>query len=111
MELTGGAERRARGDHAARACEARIDLTITDEDPLAQAFVIISAVAVSGGAAILHGGRAHGAARGGNENSSCLRAGAKLMTLLGKRDGRSCDQVSRAIACVGVRGYKVAAGR
>ena len=33
------------------------------------------------------------------------------MTLLGKRDGRSCDQVSRAIARVGVRGYKVAAGR
>jgi hypothetical protein len=33
------------------------------------------------------------------------------MTLLGKRDSRSRDQVSRAIACAGVRGYKVAAGR
>jgi len=40
-----------------------------------------------------------------------VRSGAKLMTLLRKRDGRSCDQVSRAIACVGARGYKVAAGR
>ena len=32
------------------------------------------------------------------------------MTFLGKRDGRSCDQVPRAIAW-GASGYKVAAGR
>ena len=43
MKLTGGALRRLRAitppDH-----EARIDLTITDEGPMAQALVIISAV-------------------------------------------------------------------
>jgi len=29
--------------------EARIDLTITDEGPMAHAFVVISAVAIAGG--------------------------------------------------------------
>ncbi|MCK0208622.1 holo-ACP synthase [Starkeya koreensis] len=48
MELTGGA--RARLDAITPpGCEARIDLTITDDGPLAQAFVIISAVAKTGG--------------------------------------------------------------
>ena len=43
MKLTGGAaERLVR--LTPPGCEARIDLTITDEYPLAQAFVIISAV-------------------------------------------------------------------
>ncbi|QFR32273.1 holo-ACP synthase [Ancylobacter sp. TS-1] len=48
MELTGGA--RARLDAITPAgFEARIDLTITDDGPLAQAFVIISAVPGSHG--------------------------------------------------------------
>ena len=43
MELTGGA--RARLDALTPpGCDARIDLTITDDGPIAQAFVIISAV-------------------------------------------------------------------
>jgi holo-[acyl-carrier protein] synthase len=43
MQLTGGALARL---HAITppGCEARIDLTITDEYPIAQAFVVISAV-------------------------------------------------------------------
>jgi holo-[acyl-carrier protein] synthase len=44
MELTGGAKRRLQAITPA-GHEARIDLTITDEGPMAQAFVIISAVA------------------------------------------------------------------
>jgi holo-[acyl-carrier protein] synthase len=44
MELTGGAKRRLEAITPA-GHEARIDLTITDEGPMAQAFVIISAVA------------------------------------------------------------------
>ncbi len=36
---------------------------------------------------------------------------AKLLMGLGKRDGGSCDQVARAIARMGARGYKFAAGR
>lgn len=48
MNLTGGA--RARLDAMTPAGhEARIDLTITDDGPLAQAFVIISAVPISSG--------------------------------------------------------------
>src|SRR6201997_4727009 len=43
MQLTGGALERLRALTPA-AHEARIDLTITDEWPLAQAFVVISAV-------------------------------------------------------------------
>jgi holo-[acyl-carrier protein] synthase len=43
MELTGGAKRRLQAITPA-GYEARIDLTITDEGPTAQAFVIISAV-------------------------------------------------------------------
>jgi len=43
MKLTGGALRRL-AEITPAGCEARIDLTITDEGPLAQAFVIISAV-------------------------------------------------------------------
>jgi holo-[acyl-carrier protein] synthase len=46
MELTGGAKRRLEAI-TPRGFEARIDLTITDEGPMAQAFVIISAVQVS----------------------------------------------------------------
>jgi len=44
LELTGGAKRRLQAITPA-GYEARIDLTITDEGPTAQAFVIISAVA------------------------------------------------------------------
>src|SRR3954464_14476710 len=43
MQLTGGALRRLQ-DITPQGCEARIDVTITDEGPLAQAFVLISAV-------------------------------------------------------------------
>ena len=47
MELSGGAKRRLQALTPA-GYEARIDLTITDEGPMAQALVIISAIAVSG---------------------------------------------------------------
>src|SRR3984893_12875658 len=43
MQLTGGALERLRAI-TPPGTEARIDLTITDEGPLAQAFVVISAV-------------------------------------------------------------------
>jgi holo-[acyl-carrier protein] synthase len=43
MMLTGGALMRLRSI-TPQGCEARIDLTITDEGPIAQAFVVISAV-------------------------------------------------------------------
>ena len=43
MELTGGARTRLAAITPA-GCEARIDVTITDEGPIAQALVIISAV-------------------------------------------------------------------
>jgi holo-[acyl-carrier protein] synthase len=43
MQLTGGALARLKAITPA-GCEARIDLTITDEGPMAQALVIISAV-------------------------------------------------------------------
>jgi holo-[acyl-carrier protein] synthase len=43
MRLTGGALRRLQ-DITPQGCEPRIDVTITDEGPLAQAFVLISAV-------------------------------------------------------------------
>jgi holo-[acyl-carrier protein] synthase len=46
MLLTGGARRRLDAITPA-GYEARIDLTITDEGPTAQAFVIISAVAIA----------------------------------------------------------------
>ena len=45
LALTGGAKRRLAAMTPA-GYEARIDLTITDEGPMAQAFVIISAVAI-----------------------------------------------------------------
>jgi holo-[acyl-carrier protein] synthase len=48
MRLTGGALARLRSI-TPQGFEARIDLTITDEGPLAQAFVIITAVAAGGG--------------------------------------------------------------
>jgi len=48
MELTGGAKRRLQAITPA-GYEARIDLTITDEGPMAHAFVVISATAVGGG--------------------------------------------------------------
>ncbi|MDF2621939.1 MAG: holo-acyl-carrier-protein synthase [Xanthobacteraceae bacterium] len=48
MELTGGARARLEAITPA-GYEARIDLTITDDGPLAQAFVIISAVPKSSG--------------------------------------------------------------
>jgi holo-[acyl-carrier protein] synthase len=44
MQLTGGARARLEA-MTPRGYEARIDLTLTDEGPLAQAFVVISAVA------------------------------------------------------------------
>jgi holo-[acyl-carrier protein] synthase len=43
MQLTGGALARLKAITPA-GCEARIDVTITDEGPMAQALVIISAV-------------------------------------------------------------------
>ena len=43
MELTGGAKARLEA-LTPPGCTARIDLTITDDGPIAQAFVIISAV-------------------------------------------------------------------
>ena len=43
MQLTGGALKRLRAITPA-GCEARIDVTITDEGPVAQALVVISAV-------------------------------------------------------------------
>ena len=43
MRLTGGALRRLQ-DITPAGCEARIDVTITDEGPMAQALVVISAV-------------------------------------------------------------------
>ena len=47
MELTGGAKRRLEAITPA-GYQARIDLTITDEGPMAYAFVVISAVAIAG---------------------------------------------------------------
>ncbi len=46
MQLTGGAKRRLEAITPA-GYEARIDLTISDEGPMAQAFVIISAQAIA----------------------------------------------------------------
>ncbi|HUC52096.1 MAG TPA: holo-ACP synthase [Xanthobacteraceae bacterium] len=48
LELTGGAKRRLQAITPA-GYEARIDLTITDEGPMAHAFVVISAVAIGAG--------------------------------------------------------------
>lgn len=48
MELSGGA-RRILEEITPAGCEARIDVTITDDWPLAQAIVIISAVPRPGG--------------------------------------------------------------
>ncbi len=48
MELTGGAKRRLEAI-TPKGYEARIDLTITDEGPMAHAFVVISAIATGGG--------------------------------------------------------------
>jgi holo-[acyl-carrier protein] synthase len=45
LQLTGGAKRRLEALTPA-GYEARIDLTITDEGPTAQAFVVISAIAI-----------------------------------------------------------------
>jgi holo-[acyl-carrier protein] synthase len=45
LELTGGAKRRLEAITPA-GYEARIDLTITDEGPMAHAFVVISVIAV-----------------------------------------------------------------
>ena len=47
MELTGGAKRRLEA-LTPPGFAARIDLTITDEGPTAQALVIISAIAAPG---------------------------------------------------------------
>ena len=44
MKLTGGALKRLQAITPA-GCEARIDVTVTDEGPLAQAVVVITAVA------------------------------------------------------------------
>jgi holo-[acyl-carrier protein] synthase len=46
LELTGGAKRRLEAI-TPKGYEARIDLTITDEGPMAHAFVVISAVAIN----------------------------------------------------------------
>jgi holo-[acyl-carrier protein] synthase len=43
MKLTGGALKRLQA-MTPNGCEARIDVTITDEGPTAQALVIISAI-------------------------------------------------------------------
>ena len=48
LELTGGAKRRLQAI-TPKGYEARIDLTITDEGPMAHAFVVISAVAIDSG--------------------------------------------------------------
>jgi holo-[acyl-carrier protein] synthase len=48
IELNGGAKRRLEAI-TPTGYEARIDVTITDEGPMAHAFVVISAVAVAGG--------------------------------------------------------------
>src|SRR5579872_5038556 len=48
LELTGGAKRRLQAI-TPKGFEARIDLTITDEGPMAHAFVVISAVAIGAG--------------------------------------------------------------
>jgi holo-[acyl-carrier protein] synthase len=48
LELTGGAKRRLLAI-TPKGYEARIDLTITDEGPMAHAFVVISAVAIGEG--------------------------------------------------------------
>jgi holo-[acyl-carrier protein] synthase len=45
MKLTGGALKRLQAITPA-GCEARIDVTVTDEGPMAQALVIISAVPI-----------------------------------------------------------------
>ena len=47
MELTGGAKRRLQ-KITPQGYEARIDVTITDEGPMAHAFVVISAIPVGG---------------------------------------------------------------
>jgi holo-[acyl-carrier protein] synthase len=47
LELTGGAKRRLEAITPA-GYQARIDLTMTDEGPMAQALVIISATAIPG---------------------------------------------------------------
>jgi holo-[acyl-carrier protein] synthase len=47
MELTGGAKRRLLAITPA-GHEARLDVTITDEGPMAHAFVVISAVPIGG---------------------------------------------------------------
>jgi holo-[acyl-carrier protein] synthase len=44
MQLTGGALKRLQAI-TPKGCETRIDVTITDEGPMAQAVVIISAMA------------------------------------------------------------------
>ena len=44
MALTGGAPARLAGDHARRACAPSIHLSLTDDHPYAQAFVIIEAL-------------------------------------------------------------------
>ena len=47
MQLTGGAQRRLEAITPA-GYQARIDLTMTDEGPMAHAFVIISAIPIGG---------------------------------------------------------------
>ncbi|MBI3704321.1 MAG: holo-ACP synthase [Rhizobiales bacterium] len=50
MQLTGGALARLKAITPA-GCEARIEVSLTDEGPLAQAIVIISALSLAGAAA------------------------------------------------------------
>lgn len=47
MKLTGGALKRLQAI-TPRGCEARLDVTITDEGPMAQALVVITAVPAAG---------------------------------------------------------------
>jgi holo-[acyl-carrier protein] synthase len=53
MQLTGGALRRL-GEMTPAGMTARLDLTLTDEPPIAQAVVIISAVPIRVGCAQTH---------------------------------------------------------
>ena len=99
-QLTGGAKRRLEAITPA-GYEARIDLTITDEGPMAHAFVVISAVPVArpvrpAGPAMLRPEALCRTALPRRHENFVMRSAlelVKLMTLLGKRDWPSrCDK-------------------
>ena len=90
LQLTGGAKRRLDAITPA-GYEARIDLTITDEGPMAHAFVIISAIAVP--EPLKRCAAPAGECRSFlpqlpamKITSSCRRPGGKLMAFLAKPD-------------------------